>query len=95
MRQLYQVELGDETFVEKMPAAANIKGDRLSVANVRRRPPSAPLADIAQSHPDRNTAILAAYATGAYRDTAIAASFGIPLSTVGRIVRTAIRQFET
>jgi REP element-mobilizing transposase RayT len=89
-----QIYLGDETFVEKMQAAVNIKGDRLSVPNIQRRPPPAPLADIAQSHPDRNSAILAAYATGAYSYAAIAAYFGIHLSTVGRIVRTAMQQCE-
>lgn len=34
-----QVYLGDETFVEKMQAAVNIKGDRLSVPNIQRRLP--------------------------------------------------------
>jgi len=89
-----QVYLGDETFMEKMQSLANIKGDRVSVPKVQRRPPPATLEQIAADQPDRNAAIATAYATGAYSYAAIATHFGIPLSTVGRIVRASTQQCE-
>jgi REP element-mobilizing transposase RayT len=89
-----QIYLGDEAFVERMQAKAKVQGDVLTIPHVQRRPPPAPLADIAAAHADRDAAIVAAYATGAYSYREIAAHFGVHLATVGRIVRRAMQQRE-
>ena len=89
-----QIYLGDEAFVEQAQRQAEIRGDELSVPLTQRRPPAAPLAQIAETAPDRNAAIVAAYATGVYSYATIAEHFGIHLSTVGRIVRRTMQQSE-
>jgi putative transposase len=89
-----QIYLGDETFVQRMQAKAEIGGDALSVPQAQRRPPALPLANIAKLHEDRSAAIVAAYATGAYSYREIAEYFGIHLATVGRVVRKSMQQCE-
>ena len=86
-----QIYLGGEDFVERMQAKSKIEGNMLSVPKVQRRPPAPTLADIAARHGGRNTAVVAAYATGAYSYREIAEHFNIHLATVGRIVRRAMR----
>lgn len=83
-----QVFLGDDLFVQQMQAKieSRQRNDvQIPVAQRRARPLSLPI--IARSAPDRNTAIVAAYATGAYSYQEIATHFGIHFTTVGRIVR--------
>jgi DNA-directed RNA polymerase specialized sigma24 family protein len=58
-------------------------------------PPAQPLNAIAKNaiakaHPDRDTAMRVAWATGEYSYTQIAAHFGVHFTTVGRIVRRAV-----
>jgi REP element-mobilizing transposase RayT len=89
-----QIYLGDEAFVEKMQHRSTVRGDALSVPRAQRRAPAPPLSEIASASSNRNAAILAAYATGAYSYRAIAEHFGIHLATVGRIVRSALQQSE-
>ena len=89
-----QIYLGEEKFVQRMQAKAKVKGDVLTVPQAQRRPPAPALADIAAHHRDRNTAIVAAYATGAYSYREIAEHFGVHLATVGRVVRKAMQQCE-
>ena len=89
-----QIYLGDESFVEDMQAKMQVDGDALTVPLVQRRPPAPSLADIAASHGERNAAIVAAYATGAYSYREIAEHFDIHLATVGRIVRGGMLQCE-
>ncbi len=86
-----QVYLGGEAFVERMQAKAKIVGDALSVPQAQRRPPAPSLADIAARHRGQNTAIVAAYASGAYSYREIAEHFNVHLATVGRIVRRAMQ----
>jgi putative transposase len=87
-----QVYLGDSAFVERMQAKMQMQmqGDALSVPTIQRRAPAAALAAIDQRHADRNAAIRAAYATGAYSYREIAEHFGVHLATVGRIVRQGL-----
>jgi putative transposase len=59
----------------------------LNVPKAQRRRPAPPLTDIANQHPDRDAAIAAAYATGAYTHREIASFFGLHPGSVGRIVR--------
>jgi putative transposase len=90
-----QIYLGDDAFVTRMQAKGQVGGDAITVPKVQRRPPAPSLAAIAARHGERNTAILAAYATGAYSYREIAEHFGIHLGTVGRVVRDAMRSSET
>jgi len=72
-----------------------------STASLRKRrtggigAPAPALATIAGQHEDRDSAIAAAYATGAYSYREIAEHFRLHLATVGRIVRRRMLQSET
>ena len=83
-----QVFLGDDAFVRRMQA--NLKVEQRNDVQIpvahRRAPPLSPQ-QIARDAPDRNAAIAAAYATGAYSYQEIADYFGVHFTTVGRIVR--------
>lgn len=89
-----QIYLGDEAFVKRMQARAQVEGDTLSVPQAQRRPPPPPLVEIAAHPGGRNAAIVAAYATGVYSYRGIAEYFGVHLATVGRIVRGAMQRYE-
>lgn len=89
-----QIYLGSEEFVERMQRRMCVEGDELSIPRSQRRAPAPPLAAIARQHPERDAAIAAAYATGAYSYREVAEHFGIHLATVGRIVRRAALQCE-
>lgn len=86
-----QIYLGDEAFVTHVQTKSQIEGDRLSVPQAQRRPPPPSLAQIAEHSSDRNAAIAAAYATGAYTYREIAGCFGVHMATVGRIVRRKLQ----
>ena len=87
-----QMYLGDEHFVDRMQAYAQVEGDVLQVPRLQRRPPAASLAETAANFASRDAGVLAAYATGAYSYRMIAEHFGVHLSTVGRIVRKGLRR---
>ncbi len=89
-----QIYLGNEAFVKRMQSRARVKGDTLTIPKAQRRPAPASLAEIAAHHGERNVAIVAAYATGAYSYRQIAEYFGIHLVTVGRIVRGVMLRCE-
>ena len=83
-----QIFLGDDQFVQQMQVKieSRQRNDvQIPVAQRRSRPLSLPI--IERSAPDRNAAIVTAYATGAYSYQEIATHFGIHFTTVGRIVR--------
>lgn len=82
-----QIYLGDERFVARMQRKAKPHGDELSIPRAQRRAPATSLAAIAVKHRDRDDAIVAAYASGAYSYREIAKHFGLHLATIGRIVR--------
>jgi transposase len=65
------------------------------VPRVQRRVPAPSLAALQAKYRHRNDAIVAAYATGAYSYSEIAAHFALHLATVGRIMRTWMLQGET
>lgn len=90
-----QTYLGDERFVARMQRKAKPQGDVLSIPRAHRRAPAPSLADISVKFRDRNRAIRAAYATGAYSYREIAEHFDLHLATIGRIVRTRMLQGET
>ena len=83
-----QVFLGDEQFVQRMQAHLQPgKDEDVQIPLAQRRPPPPPLANIERRAPDRNKAIVAAYATGGYSYQQIADYFGMHFTTVGNIVR--------
>ena len=89
-----QMYLGDEKFVDRMQTHVKVGGDVLSVPKLQRRPPAASLPEIAAGFTDRDAAVIAAYATGAYSYREIAEHFGVHLSTIGRIVRKEMLRRE-
>lgn len=82
-----QVFLGDEQFVQRMQAHSQTGKDDVQIPLAQRRPLPPPLEKIERDAKDRNSAILAAYATGAYSYQQIAEHFGVHFTTVGRIIR--------
>lgn len=84
-----QVFLGDDAFVAGAHKRAGQRPDDINIPRAQRRALAQPLDVIAKAHPDRNNAIRAAWATGEYSYTQIAAHFGVHFTTVGRIVRRA------
>ena len=82
-----QIYLGDENFVQRMQAHIQTAKDDVQIPLAQRRPPPPPLAKIAKQVRDRDAAIKAAHATGAYSYQQIAEHFGLHFTTVGRIVR--------
>ena len=96
-----QVFLGDDAFVARMqsflregspdpsiPPDLSIPLDP-SIPRAQQRPPAPPLEEFALHYPNRDAAIAAAHATGAYSYQQIAEAFGLHFTTVGRIVRAA------
>lgn len=83
-----QVFLGDEEFVKRMQALANLAEDEVQIPVAQRRPPAPTLTAIEARAIDRDTAIVEAYATGAWSYQDIALHFGLHFTTVGRIVRS-------
>ena len=79
--------LGDEQFVNRMQAHIQSSKDDVQIPLAQRRPMPPPLAEIEKRLPERDTAIVAAYATGGYSYQQIAHYFGVHFTTVGRIVR--------
>ena len=82
-----QVFLGDEQFVNRMQTHIQSGKDDVQIPKTQRRPQTMPLAEIERHAPDRNAAIVAAYATGAYSYQQISDHFGVHFTTVGRVVR--------
>jgi REP element-mobilizing transposase RayT len=85
-----QIYLGDEQFVARMQKNARIGGNKLTIPRAQRRPPAPPLPAIAARYEDRDEAVVAAYASGAYSYRQLAEFFGLHLSTIGRIVRRQV-----
>jgi REP element-mobilizing transposase RayT len=82
-----QVFLGDEQFVNRMQAHIRSGKDDVQIPLAQRRPIPPPLAQIEKLLPDRDAAIVAAYATGGYSYQQLADYFGVHFTTAGRIVR--------
>jgi len=89
-----QIYLGNTDFVGRMQKQLQVQGDELSIPDIQRRSPAPSIAAIASEYPERNQAIVQAYATGAYSYREIAEYFGVHLATVGRVVRKQMLQCE-
>lgn len=81
-----QIYLGSEDFVREAQAAFDGSLEVGEVPRLQRRPPAEPLTAYQQRYPERNDAIRAAFATGAYTLQQIASFFGLHYSSVSRIV---------
>src|SRR3990170_603784 len=90
-----QIFLGDERFVTRMHAKLEGAPDAVNIPRAQRRAPPPTLEALARRHRERDAAIVAAYATGAYSYREIAEYFGLHLATIGRIVRQRMLQGET
>jgi REP element-mobilizing transposase RayT len=85
----HQVLLGSDAFVESMQRM--IPGDRdlREVPQAKARGSAQSLAHYARIHPNRDSAIAAAYASGGYTMKDIGDYFGLHYSGVSRVVRAA------
>ena len=84
-----QIFLGDEQFIARMQAQRQSAKEDVQIPLQQRRPPPPSLEDIEQQLPDRNAAIVAAYATGGYSYQQIANHFRLHFTTVGKIIRNS------
>ncbi len=81
-----QIYLGDEEFIQSMQKKVD-STDMMAVPRAQRRSPAPSLNVITRRYKQRDDAIVAAYATGAYSYREIAEHFGLHLVTIGRIIR--------
>jgi len=84
-----QVFLGSEAFVEIMQGRVPPGQDLREIPQAKARPKAKPLAQYARMHADRDEAIAAAYASGAYTLQTIGNYFGLHYSRVSKIVRAS------
>lgn len=85
----HQVFLGDDAFVARALKRSK-RSEDVNIPRAQRRPPAPTLAAIAQKHRDRDSAMRAAWKTGQYSYSEIAAHFGVHFTTVGRAVRRGV-----
>jgi len=83
-----QVFLGDDGFVERMQSKLGDERDDIQIPKLQRRAPAPTLAELAERAPNRDTAIVAAHAIGAYSYTEIGAFFGLHFATIGTLLRS-------
>jgi putative transposase len=60
--------------------------DALDIPLAQRRRPRKPLAWFEEQHAERNAAMAAAYASGAYKQVELARHFGLHCTTVSRLI---------
>ena len=84
-----QVFLGDDDFVTRVRETVAQDCDDVNVPIAQRRPPAPPLAEFIAAGDDRDSAMVAAHATGQYSYQQIGEAFGVHFTTVGRAVRGA------
>ena len=93
-----QIYLGDEKFIDKMSLLAaqsptgpetSVSGSHREIPNIQRRPRPMALEAFERQHPNnRNAAIQAAFATGAYTMAQLAQHFQLHYTSVSRIVKS-------
>jgi REP element-mobilizing transposase RayT len=84
-----QIYLGSAEFVEQTKNRLAPDKDLSEIPSVQRLPPPKPLADYAHDYPDRDAAIVAAYASGGYTMKEVGEYFGLHYSRISRIVKKA------
>jgi putative transposase len=86
-----QIYLGDDDFVERMRKNLGRRDEDVNIPRVQQRGAVSKLSAIRRQHKNRDEAIRAAHATGAYSYQQIAKEFGVHFTTVGRIVRRTMQ----
>lgn len=81
-----QLYLGDEQFVQQQKQYS-LEKDLSEIPRIQHRPLTKSLRDIATEYPERNDAIYAAYATGAFSQKEIAEYYNLHYSTVSKIIK--------
>ena len=87
-----QIYLGDDNFVEQMRSKLGQWDEDVNIPRVKQRGASPKLSTIRRQHKDRDEAIRLAHETGAYSYQQIAQEFGLHFTTVGRVVRQAMKR---
>ena len=87
-----QIYLGDDEFVERMRGKLGGRDEDVNIPRAQQRGPAPKLSAIRRQHKNRDQGIRAAYDTGAYSYQQIAKEFGVHFTTVGRIVRRAMKR---
>ena len=87
-----QIYLGSEAFVANLQRRLSPDKDLSEIPAAQHRPVAKALAHYARRYRNRNTAIVKAYASGAYGLKAIGAHFGLHYSYVSRIVKGGRRR---
>ncbi len=82
-----QIYLGREKFVRAMQKQAEKKESLTEIPRAQRRPIAKSLSHYEKSHPNRDEAIVNAYATGDYTLQDIAEYFELHYTTISRIVK--------
>ncbi len=85
----HQVFLGTDVFVDSLRCQFPAISDLREVPQAKAQPAARPLAHFAREYADRDTAIAAAYASGAYTMKQIGDYFGLHYSRISKIVRLA------
>jgi REP element-mobilizing transposase RayT len=88
----HQVYLGDEDFIDTVRYRAKhtaLPQKEISeVTRLQRRALAKPLTEYRNMHPERNQAIIAAYASGAYTMAEIAQEFQLHYTSISRIIKS-------
>lgn len=87
-----QVFLGDDVFVARMQRGIDRGQQDFQITKRRRHAPAPTPATLAERAANRNAAIVAAHATGAYSASEIGACFGLHFATIGKMVRKVAQQ---
>jgi putative transposase len=82
-----QIYLGDEAFVQKVQRHMGDKGKDFQIPKIQKRLIAKPLAEYERMAPERDEAIVQAYASGAYSYQELGDCFGLHFTRIGKIVR--------
>jgi len=85
----HQVFLGSDAFVESMRCKVPKGRDLREIPQTKTRPSAKPLSYYARHHANRDRAIVAAYASGAYTMQDVGDFFGLHYSRVSKIIHAA------
>jgi hypothetical protein len=88
-----QIFLGGEAFIQRMQAYASLSDD-VDIPRVRRRPVAQPLQWYLE-HYDRDTAIVEAFVTGGYTQSAIARATSLSVSRISRVIKASEAKGKT
>jgi hypothetical protein len=82
-----QIFLGDNAFVEEMQSHIPDDAEVSDIPSIQTRPPAASLENISLQYPDRNSAIISAYATGQYSYKILGEYFKLHFTSIAKIIR--------